>query len=282
MLEEYLRHYVRSDQSDWVDLLDAAQFSYNMQKSSATGFSPFELATGQQPLAPHTVSKGFHGPSPSAMLFMKRWQDQVGRARTSLTAAADRMKRYADRKRRDVEFKVGDRVFLKMSKEQFRPPAGMSYALTRRYEGPFEIIQEMSNGAYKLKLPENLKTVHPVVHVSQLRPCWTDADDPSRAVPSRAPALVMDRPEREVEKVLAHRFIRHGRTSRHEYLVKWKDLPETENSWEWREALWKYVDKMQEFEDRTLGALQLSLNRCCRGGNKTGGGGCNILAPAHA
>ena len=168
----------------------------------------------------------------------------MDRAWASLTAAIDIMKWYADRKRRDVEFKVGDRVFLKMSKEQFRPSAGMSYALTRRYEGPFEIIQEMSNGAYKLKLPENLKTVHPVVHVSHLRPCCTDANDLSRVVPLRAPALVMDRPEREVEKVLAHRFIKHGRTSRHEYMVKWKDFPEMENSWEWREALWKYVDKM--------------------------------------
>lgn len=71
LLEEYLRHYVRSDQSDRVDLLDAAQFNYNMQRSFATGFNPFELATGRQPLAPHTMSKGFYGPSPYAMMFMK-------------------------------------------------------------------------------------------------------------------------------------------------------------------------------------------------------------------
>ena len=71
----------------------------------------------------------------------------------------------------------------------------------------------MSNGAYKLKLLETLKNVHPIVHVSQFRPCCTDADDPSRAIPLRAPTLVMDRLEREVEKVLAHRFIKHGRMS---------------------------------------------------------------------
>lgn len=52
--------------------------------------------------------------------------------------------------------------------------------------------------------------IHLVVHASQLRLCWTDADDPSRAVPLRAPTLVMDRPKHEVKEVLAHRFIKHG------------------------------------------------------------------------
>ena len=60
-------------------------------------------------------------------------------------------------------------------------------------------------------------------------------------------------------------------------MVKWKDLPETENSWEWREVLWKYVDKMQEFEEQTLGALKLSFNWRCQGGNKSRGGGCNVF-----
>lgn len=201
----------------------------------------------------------------------------MDRAQASLVAVADKIKRYADCKRRDVAFQVVDRVFLKMSKEQFRTSTGMSYSLTRRYEGPFEILEKRDHGVYKLKLSESLKTIHPVVHVSQLRSCWTDADDPSRVVPSRAPALVMDRLEREVEEVLAHRFIKHERSSRHEYLVKWKDLPEMENSWEWREALWNYVDKMREFEEQTLRAFKLSFSWHCPTNNKSSGGGCNIL-----
>ncbi|RVW24456.1 Transposon Tf2-11 polyprotein [Vitis vinifera] len=46
LLEEYLRHYVTAIQKNWVDLLDIAQLYYNLQKSSATGMSPFELAIG--------------------------------------------------------------------------------------------------------------------------------------------------------------------------------------------------------------------------------------------
>ncbi|KAL0284599.1 UNVERIFIED_CONTAM: Transposon Ty3-I Gag-Pol polyprotein [Sesamum angustifolium] len=56
LVEDYLRHYVSASQRNWVDLLDVAQFSYNLHKSSATGMSPFELAYGQQPTTPHEIS----------------------------------------------------------------------------------------------------------------------------------------------------------------------------------------------------------------------------------
>lgn len=57
LLEEYLRHYVSASQKNWLDLLDAAQFCYNLHKSSSTEHSPFELAYGYQPLAPHEIAK---------------------------------------------------------------------------------------------------------------------------------------------------------------------------------------------------------------------------------
>ncbi|KAL0380935.1 UNVERIFIED_CONTAM: hypothetical protein Sangu_0157800 [Sesamum angustifolium] len=56
LVEDYLRHNMSISQRNWVDLLDVAQFSYNLHKSSATGMSPFELAYGQQPTTPHEIS----------------------------------------------------------------------------------------------------------------------------------------------------------------------------------------------------------------------------------
>jgi len=49
LLEEYLRHYVTTMQLNWLELLDSAQFCYNLKKSSATKASPFELVLGAQP-----------------------------------------------------------------------------------------------------------------------------------------------------------------------------------------------------------------------------------------
>ncbi|CAL9127284.1 unnamed protein product, partial [Musa textilis] len=65
LLEQYLRHYVSANQRDWVKLLDIAQFSYNLQRSSASNKSPFEIITGQQPSTPHTLAIGYTGSSPS-------------------------------------------------------------------------------------------------------------------------------------------------------------------------------------------------------------------------
>jgi len=57
VLDEYLHHYVTASQCNWFKLPDTAQFCYNLQKSSATGFSPFELAVGWQPLTPYELAK---------------------------------------------------------------------------------------------------------------------------------------------------------------------------------------------------------------------------------
>ncbi|KAL0442641.1 UNVERIFIED_CONTAM: hypothetical protein Slati_1986800 [Sesamum latifolium] len=69
MLEEYLRHFVRGTQKDWVKLLDVAQLCFNAQKSSSTNKSSFEIVTGQQPLLPHTLDSPQSVRSPLARNF---------------------------------------------------------------------------------------------------------------------------------------------------------------------------------------------------------------------
>ena len=71
LLELYLRHFVSTNQKDWAKLLDIAQFSYNLQRSETTNKSSFELATGQQPLTPHTLTIGYTGRSPATFKFTK-------------------------------------------------------------------------------------------------------------------------------------------------------------------------------------------------------------------
>ncbi|RVX07455.1 Transposon Ty3-I Gag-Pol polyprotein [Vitis vinifera] len=88
LLELYLRHFVSANQRDWAKLLDIAQFSYNLQRSEATNKSPFELATGQQPLTPHTLKIGYTGRSPAAFKFAKGWHEQADIARSYLDKAA--------------------------------------------------------------------------------------------------------------------------------------------------------------------------------------------------
>ena len=252
LLELYLRHYVSANQKDWAKLLDVAQFSYNLQRSESTGASPFELATGQQPLTPSTLVTGYTGSSPAAYKTAKEWQQANELARSQLERASKKMKKYADRQRRDVEFQSGDLVFVKVIPTQHKANKGLHKSLLRKYEGPFPILKKVGRAAYLVELPSNTK-LHPVFHVSHLKPYHKDAEAPERGKSHRAPAYMITSFDKEVESIEAKREVRKKRIPRYiEYFVKWKGLPMSEASWEKEESLWQFKDKIAEFEEEEL------------------------------
>ncbi|KAL0313109.1 UNVERIFIED_CONTAM: Transposon Tf2-11 polyprotein [Sesamum radiatum] len=112
MLEEYLWHFVRFTQKDWVKLLDVAQLCFNAQKSSAINKSAFEIVTGQQPLLPHTLDSLTL--SPLARSFTQEWKQNIDIARSCLEKAQKQIKKYADQNRRFIEFSAGDLVMVKV------------------------------------------------------------------------------------------------------------------------------------------------------------------------
>ena len=87
-----------------------------------------------------------------------------------MRAAQSRQKSHADNRRRELEFTVGDFVFLKVSPTKGVMRFGKKGKLSPRYVGPFEIIGRVSDGnAYALGLPPQLAGVHNVFHVSMRR-----------------------------------------------------------------------------------------------------------------
>ncbi|KAD4180288.1 hypothetical protein E3N88_28879 [Mikania micrantha] len=85
-------------------------------------------------------------------------------------------KSYADRRRKPLEFQVGDRVLLKVSPWKGVVRFGKKGKLAPRYVGPFEILERIGPLAYKLKLPVELSNVHDTFHVSNLKRCLADHD----------------------------------------------------------------------------------------------------------
>ena len=100
--------------------------------------------------------------------------DKVNVIRARLKAAQDRQKSYADKRRKDLEFKVEDRVFLKLSPWKGVVHFGKRGKLSPRYIGPFEIVERIGPVAYMLDLPEELSRVHNVFHISMLRKYISD------------------------------------------------------------------------------------------------------------
>lgn len=140
-------------------MLDVAQFSYNLQRSESTNHSPFELAIGQQPLTPHTVMFGYTGRSPAVFKFAKGWLEQADVARTYLDKASKKMKKWADKKRRAVEFQVEDLVLVKLLPQQFKSLRKVHKGLIRKYEGPFPITKKYAKFPTKFSYPQNSRSI---------------------------------------------------------------------------------------------------------------------------
>ncbi|KAL4331789.1 hypothetical protein GQ457_07G007970 [Hibiscus cannabinus] len=86
-----------------------------------------------------------------------------------LKVASDRQKSYADLKRREVEYAVGDKVFLKISPWKKVMRFGRKGKLSPRCIGSYEIVGRVGAVAYRLLLPPELERIHDVFHVSMLR-----------------------------------------------------------------------------------------------------------------
>jgi hypothetical protein len=98
-------------------------------------------------------------------------EKQVRMVRENLRVAQSRQKTYADHRRREISFEVGDFVYLKVS-----PMRGLRHfkvrgTLALRFIGPFKILEKRGEIVYQLELPSQLSNVHDVFHVSQLKKC---------------------------------------------------------------------------------------------------------------
>ncbi|GJZ42796.1 putative reverse transcriptase domain-containing protein [Tanacetum coccineum] len=83
---------------------------------------------------------------------------------------------FVDKRRKPLEFEVGNQVLLKVSPWKGVMCFGMKGKLAPRYVGPFEILERFGLVAYRLRLPEELNSVHDTFHVTNLKKCLADAN----------------------------------------------------------------------------------------------------------
>ena len=89
--------------------------------------------------------------------------------RERLKVATDGQKSYADMKRKDIRYKVGKKVFLKVSPWKNVMRFRKKGKLSPRFIGPYEVIEKVGSVTYHLALPSKLENIHNVFHVSMLR-----------------------------------------------------------------------------------------------------------------
>ncbi|GJW80596.1 reverse transcriptase domain-containing protein [Tanacetum coccineum] len=174
-LEDMLRACVIDFGGSWNIHLPLAEFSYNNSYHSSIRCAPFEALYGRKCRSPvlwaEIGDSGLIGPE-----LVQETTDKVVVIRDRLKAARDRQKSYADNRRKPLEFQVGDHVMLKVSPWKGVVRFGKKGKLAPRFVGPFEILERIGPVAYRLRLPEELSSVHDTFHVSNLKKCLADAN----------------------------------------------------------------------------------------------------------
>ncbi|GJR71388.1 reverse transcriptase domain-containing protein [Tanacetum coccineum] len=140
-LEDMLRACVIDFGKGWDRHLPLVEFSYYNSYHTSIKAAPFESLYGRKCRSP---------------------------------VARVRQKSYADKRRKPLEFQVGDKVMLKVSPWKGVIRFGKRGKLNPRYIRPFKILAKIGLVAYRLELPQELSSVHNVFHVCNLKKCLSD------------------------------------------------------------------------------------------------------------
>ncbi|CAL9005520.1 unnamed protein product, partial [Prunus brigantina] len=182
-LGNLLRSLVGEHLKSWDQKLYQAEFAFNRSVNRSTGFSPFLINYGYNPRAPIDLApiadlKRVHGKVED---LISQLQNVHRTTQQRLVDATSKYKHDADKKRRFMEFNVGDFVWAILTKDHF--PVGEYNKLATRKIGPVEILEKINPNAYRLKLPSHVRTSD-VFNVKYLVPFHgsnSDDDPNSRA-----------------------------------------------------------------------------------------------------
>jgi len=190
--------------------------------------TPFIAVYGRDPPTITKYTLDHHDPPSLQDLLLQR--DLIlNQLKNNLLKAQHYMKKYANRKHSQLEFNVGDLVLVKLQPyRQHSVALRKNQKLGLRYFGPFLVLQKNGYVAYKL-LVQAFAKIHPVFHVSWLKPCKGEHQQSYVPLP-----MLIDEFGAIVQpsKILQSRIILRGPNQIPQVLVQWEGLDTTKTTWE--------------------------------------------------
>nr|GEV07806.1 retrovirus-related Pol polyprotein from transposon 17.6 [Tanacetum cinerariifolium] len=172
-LEDMLRECVLDFEGSWDVHLSLVDFSYNNSYHSSVRCASFEALYGRKCRSiimwPEVGEGQLIGPE-----LVQETTKKILQIKDRLKATRNCQKRYADKRRKPLEFSVDEYVLLKVSPWKGVVRFGRKGKLALRYVGPFEITEWIGLVAYRHRLLEELNVVHDTFHVSNLKKCLAD------------------------------------------------------------------------------------------------------------
>jgi len=190
--------FIDHRQEQWPEWLGTAEFAYNNKVHSSTRTSPFKANYGQDPRMGFEGRK--RGKYAGAEKFIEKIKEIQEEAKAVLRKAQEKMKKYVDRKRGEVDdYKVGDLVMLSTKDLKYQMIGRRTGKLMERFVDPYKIKKIVSSNAVELELPSTVK-IHPVVNVSRIRQYMRQVEGQRKKQP--APVIIEEEEEWEVERIL--------------------------------------------------------------------------------
>ena len=237
VLEDMLRACAIDFGKSWEDHLPLAEFAYNNSYHASIGMAPFEALYGRpcrSPLCWNEIGEG----KPLGPDVVRETNETINTVKKRMRAAQDRYESYANKRRKDRSFNVGDHVLLKIAPIRGVIRFGLKRGkLAPRYIGPFEVLERIGKVAYRLALPPKMSNVHNVFHICMLKKYIRD------------PTHVINFDDIEVEENVTFREKPTKILDREIKRLRNKEIPLVKIQWSHHDegdASWELETEMQE------------------------------------
>ena len=126
------------------------------------------------------------------------------------------------------DFKISDKVFVKSDNIR---TTRLSKKLAEKFLGPFEILAQVGSVSFTLYLPDSMRGIHPIFHVSMLEPSAPN-EFLNRTETLPLPVIIDGEMEFEISEILDSKIDKHHKC-RLQYLVKWSGYEGTDKETSW-------------------------------------------------
>ena len=116
-----------------------------------------------------------------------------------------------------------------------------------QYDGPFEVMEKISDVAYRIRLPASYG-IHPVINIAHLETYHSDNLHPDRPKKHLNRKDFSDNPEFEVDRILDQKWVKKGKRRLKKYKVQFIGYGPEWDEWLSRQALTNAPDKIKEWE----------------------------------
>ena len=258
-LEIALRAYVNFDRNNWLKLLPKIAFAYNNTPHSATGYAPAVLLYGFKPREPisylldETNQKIARPPLDEIMKddskeFINEFDRMRIAAKDALRRAQAIFENNYNKSHYPISFEIRDQVMINIHSLKLPDVTqGKGIKLTRRFEGPFEIIDKLSDITYQLRIPHEYD-IHPVLSIAHLEK-YTESPEEFGIREKLKPLRDMQKVTEEFEilEIVAERKKKKGKHYLMEYQCNWKNYGVTDK-WIPEKNLRNAQDLLQEWK----------------------------------